>query len=244
MAPKLAPATCVADLSPTCSQHPYVCPGRPARRGRGPASVELVGSASVGTSGQRIASPSPQDSSGNSRPWPWLLALATSQGVRQEIRSCQGPRTRGLRVDCWAAPHALPAPTSQESARNARNAQRCGLCSFHEPFHGIVAWRCELSSPSVAERPPPQEVRTRAYPPLWSTGCQGSDRASAVPDLDILRAHGCGPLLNSLAWGGEDETLSWLPSMKGSVKGMAPALLRVRRRWSVSTSFVRRGAPR
>ena len=35
---------------------------------------------------------------------------------------------------------------------------------------------------------------------------------------------------------------SWLPSMKGTVKGTAPALLRVRRRWSVSTSFVRLGA--
>jgi hypothetical protein len=26
---------------------------------------------------------------------------------------------------------------SQKSARNARNAQECGLRSFHEPFHGI-----------------------------------------------------------------------------------------------------------
>jgi hypothetical protein len=37
---------------------------------------------------------------------------------------------------------------------------------------------------------------------------------------------------------------TWLPSMKGVVKGMALALLRVRRRWPVSTSFVRWGAPR
>jgi hypothetical protein len=47
------------------------------------------------------------------------------------------PRTRGLRVDCSGAPNALPAPTSQESARNARNAHECGLRSFHEPFHAV-----------------------------------------------------------------------------------------------------------
>ena len=40
------------------------------------------------------------------------------------------------------------------------------------------------------------------------------------------------------------NALSWLPSMKGFVKGMAPPLSMVRRRWSVSTSFVRWGAPR
>ncbi len=45
------------------------------------------------------------------------------------------PRTRGLRVDCCGAPPALPAPTSQGSARNARNARGCDWCSFHEPFH-------------------------------------------------------------------------------------------------------------
>jgi hypothetical protein len=63
------------------------------------------------------------------------------------------PRTRGLRVDCWGAPHALPAPTSQESARNAHNAQGCDRYSFHEPFHGIPARPGEFPSPSVAERP-------------------------------------------------------------------------------------------
>ena len=36
-----------------------------------------------------------------------------------------------LRVDCWGAPNALPARTSQKSARNARNAHECGLRSFH-----------------------------------------------------------------------------------------------------------------
>jgi hypothetical protein len=29
----------------------------------------------------------------------------------------------------------------------------------------------------------------RTEPPIWSTGVQWSDRASVVPDLDILRAH-------------------------------------------------------
>ena len=36
----------------------------------------------------------------------------------------------------------------------------------------------------------------------------------------------------------------WLPSMKGFVKCAVPGLSSVRRRWSVSTSFVRWGAPR
>jgi hypothetical protein len=59
-------------------------------------------------------------------------------------RVAASARTRGLRVDCWAAPHALPAPTPQESAQNARNARGCGLRSFHEPFHGIPGQAREI----------------------------------------------------------------------------------------------------
>jgi hypothetical protein len=44
------------------------------------------------------------------------------------------------------------------------------------------------------------------------------------------------------AWA--SHALFWLPSMRGSVKGMARRCLRVRRRRSVSTSFVRLDAPR
>jgi hypothetical protein len=61
-------------------------------------------------------------------------------------RVAASARTRGLRVDCWGAPHALPAPTSQECAQNARNAQECRRCSFHEPFHGIGARPRELGN--------------------------------------------------------------------------------------------------
>ena len=73
----------------------------------------------------------------------------------------------------------------------------------------------------------------------------GQDRPQMRPvqdqvPVEDLTAQGADRLIAAL----RVKVLYWLPSMKGSVKGMAPALLRVWRRWSVSTSFVRLGAPR
>src|SRR5215475_5102360 len=67
-----------------------------------------------------------------------------TRGFVSVVPAVLGGLPPGSRVDCWGAPHALPAPTSQESARNTRNAQRCDRYSFHEPFHGIPAWRGEF----------------------------------------------------------------------------------------------------
>ena len=65
------------------------------------------------------------------------------------------------------------------------------------------------------------------------------------PGNDLLNGRLADGLAALLYIGADVENaLFWLPSMKGSVKGMAPALLRVRRRWSVSTSFVWQGGPR
>ena len=49
------------------------------------------------------------------------------------------PRTRGLRVDRWAAADALPARIAHVNAPEAPNTRAFGWCSFHDPFHGPMA---------------------------------------------------------------------------------------------------------
>ena len=80
------------------------------------------------------------------------LRLTRSARVRRQGLE---PRTRGLRVDCWAAPYALPARTSQESAPNARNAQAATGTRSTKAFHGIHAGPRRLVTECSQDHPPP-----------------------------------------------------------------------------------------
>jgi hypothetical protein len=84
------------------------------------------------------------------------------------------PRTRGLRVDCLAAPGALPAQIPHANAQKAPIARRCGRCSSHESSHG------SQSGPggSVTVSDGGCAGRTRAEPPICIFG--GRDRLMVV----------------------------------------------------------------
>ena len=93
--------------------------------------------------------------------------LTFSQVRRQGLE----PRTRGLRVDRWAAANALPARIAHVNAPEACNTRTSGRYPFHDPFHGPMA---DTAGMRHGESPVSRPANRRAF------GCAGCTVREAI----------------------------------------------------------------
>jgi len=91
------------------------------------------------------------------------------------------PRTRGLRVDRWAAADALPARIAHVNAPKAPTTRACDRRSFHEPFHDLQGPAAQDWSRKVTGQPP---ANRRA---LGSAGCAAVREAIRRSGAEVAR---------------------------------------------------------
>jgi hypothetical protein len=162
------------------------------------------------------------------------VARATEQDQQvtfsQVRRQGLEPRTRGLRVGCWAAADALPAPTAHLTAPQAANTQAFGRYSFHDPFHGPMAGTagtCHGQSRSAACK----SAGIGKYRGATSTAVREAIRRSgAAAAHHVAGQFGTGdrPEAGSYRWSCRQR---WIGAAAASAAAASPAGSTRKRRW-------------